>query len=64
MLSWRRIRRSTPQPPWPTRTAAASVESVAQHWIAAFSGQMGDVFGDHDDTLRYLDEERRGWEPA
>jgi bifunctional DNA-binding transcriptional regulator/antitoxin component of YhaV-PrlF toxin-antitoxin module len=31
-------------------------------WIAAFSGHMGDVFGDHDDTLRYLDEERRSWE--
>ncbi len=34
----------------------------AADWVAAFSGQMGDVFGDHEDTLRYLDEERRSWE--
>lgn len=33
-----------------------------EDWVAAFSGQMGDVFGDHDDTLRYLDDERRSWE--
>jgi len=31
-------------------------------WVKAFSGKMGDVFGDHEDTLRYLDEERRAWE--
>jgi hypothetical protein len=31
-------------------------------WVAAYSGQMGDVFGDHHDTLRYLDDERKGWE--
>jgi AbrB family looped-hinge helix DNA binding protein len=31
-------------------------------WVEAFSGKMGDVFGDHEDTLRYLDEERRTWE--
>ena len=31
-------------------------------WVEAFSGKMGDVFGDHEDTLRYLDEERRSWE--
>jgi AbrB family looped-hinge helix DNA binding protein len=30
-------------------------------WVADFSRQMGDVFGDHEDTLRYLDAERRGW---
>jgi bifunctional DNA-binding transcriptional regulator/antitoxin component of YhaV-PrlF toxin-antitoxin module len=33
-----------------------------QDWVAEFSGKMGDVFGDHEDTLRYLDEERRSWE--
>ena len=33
-----------------------------QDWAAAFSGQMGDVFGDHEETLRYLDDERRSWE--
>jgi bifunctional DNA-binding transcriptional regulator/antitoxin component of YhaV-PrlF toxin-antitoxin module len=33
-------------------------------WVAAFSGRMGDVFGDHEDTLRYLDEERQSWEKA
>jgi bifunctional DNA-binding transcriptional regulator/antitoxin component of YhaV-PrlF toxin-antitoxin module len=31
-------------------------------WPEAFSGKMGDVFGGHEDTLRYLDEERRSWE--
>jgi bifunctional DNA-binding transcriptional regulator/antitoxin component of YhaV-PrlF toxin-antitoxin module len=35
-----------------------------EDWVEAFSGQMGDVFGDHPDTLRYLDEERRAWEQA
>jgi hypothetical protein len=33
-----------------------------KNWVEAFSGKMGDVFGSHEDTLRYLDEERRGWE--
>lgn len=33
------------------------------NWAAAFSGKMGHVFGDHEDTLRFLDEERRSWEP-
>ena len=33
-----------------------------EDWAEAFSGRMGDVFGDHEDTLRYLDEERRSWE--
>lgn len=31
-------------------------------WAVYFSGKMGDVFGDHQDTLRYLAEERRSWE--
>ena len=31
-------------------------------WADAFSGRMGDVWGDHEDTLRYLDEERASWE--
>ena len=31
-------------------------------WVAAFSGKMGHVFGDHEDTLRFLDGERRSWE--
>ena len=35
-----------------------------QSWADRFSGQMGDVFGTHEDTLRYLDEERRSWERA
>ena len=33
-----------------------------ENWVAAFSGKMGDVFGDHEDTLRYLDAERASWE--
>lgn len=31
-------------------------------WTQAFSGRLGHVFGDHEDNLRYLDEERRSWE--
>jgi bifunctional DNA-binding transcriptional regulator/antitoxin component of YhaV-PrlF toxin-antitoxin module len=33
-----------------------------KNWADAFSGKLGHVFGDHEDTLRYLDEERRSWE--
>lgn len=33
-------------------------------WVEAYSGKMGDVFGDHQDTLQYLDEERRSWETS
>ena len=31
-------------------------------WADEFSGKMGDVFGDHEDTMRFLEEERQGWE--
>lgn len=34
---------------------------TAEEWVEMFSGKMGDVFGDHEDTLRYLDELREGW---
>jgi bifunctional DNA-binding transcriptional regulator/antitoxin component of YhaV-PrlF toxin-antitoxin module len=31
-------------------------------WRERFEGgQMGNVWGDHEDTLRYLDEERASW---
>ena len=30
-------------------------------WADYFSGQLGHVFGDHEEVLRYLDEERRSW---
>jgi AbrB family looped-hinge helix DNA binding protein len=30
-------------------------------WADRFSGKMGHVWGDHEDTLRYLDEERASW---
>lgn len=33
-------------------------ESYADHFL----GKMGDVFGDHEEVLRFLDEERRAWE--
>lgn len=33
-----------------------------ENWADAFSGKMGDVFGDHDDTVRSLAEERQSWE--
>ncbi len=32
------------------------------NWADAFSGKMGDVFGTHEDTLRFLEEERQSWE--
>jgi bifunctional DNA-binding transcriptional regulator/antitoxin component of YhaV-PrlF toxin-antitoxin module len=32
-----------------------------ENWTEAFSGKLGDVFGDHDDTLAYLDGERASW---
>lgn len=37
-----------------------------KEWVEMFAGKMGDVFGDHEDTLRFLDELRREWdrEPA
>lgn len=30
-------------------------------WADYFAGKMGDVFGDHDDTMRFLEEERQSW---
>jgi bifunctional DNA-binding transcriptional regulator/antitoxin component of YhaV-PrlF toxin-antitoxin module len=27
-------------------------------------GQMGDVWGDHEDNMRYLDEERASWDDS
>lgn len=35
----------------------------AKEWVEAFSGKLSDVFGDHEDNMRYLEEERRSWEP-
>lgn len=32
-------------------------------WAAHFAGKLGHVFGDHDEIMAYLDEERRSWEP-
>jgi bifunctional DNA-binding transcriptional regulator/antitoxin component of YhaV-PrlF toxin-antitoxin module len=31
-------------------------------WTDAFAGRLGHVFGTHEDTLRWLEEERRSWE--
>jgi bifunctional DNA-binding transcriptional regulator/antitoxin component of YhaV-PrlF toxin-antitoxin module len=28
------------------------------------AGQMGDVWGDHEDNMRYLDEERASWDES
>lgn len=30
-------------------------------WADFYSGKMGDVWGDHEDNMRYLDEERASW---
>jgi hypothetical protein len=27
------------------------------------AGKLGHVFGDHDEVMRYLEEERNSWEP-
>jgi hypothetical protein len=32
-------------------------------WAAHFAGKLGDVFGDHDEIMAFLEEERRSWEP-
>lgn len=32
------------------------------NWTEAFAGKMSDVFGDHEDTMRLIDEGRRDWE--
>jgi bifunctional DNA-binding transcriptional regulator/antitoxin component of YhaV-PrlF toxin-antitoxin module len=31
------------------------------NWVDAFAGRLGDLFGNHDDTIAYLEEERRSW---
>jgi AbrB family looped-hinge helix DNA binding protein len=31
---------------------------TAQEWVDMFAGKLGHVFGDHEDTLRFLDELR------
>jgi bifunctional DNA-binding transcriptional regulator/antitoxin component of YhaV-PrlF toxin-antitoxin module len=28
-----------------------------------FAGKLGHVFGDHEEVMRYLEEERNSWEP-
>lgn len=33
-----------------------------ESWADAYSGKMGDVFGDHEDTMRFLADERQKWE--
>ncbi len=36
---------------------------TAEEWVEMYSGKLGHVFGDHEDTLKFLDEMRRSWEP-
>lgn len=31
-------------------------------WTDAFAGRMGDVFGGHEETKEFLDDERQEWE--
>jgi AbrB family looped-hinge helix DNA binding protein len=33
-----------------------------ENWTDAYSGKMGHVFGTHEDTMRFLEEERRSWQ--
>ena len=32
------------------------------NWTETFAGRLGHVFGTHEQTLAWLEEERRGWE--
>jgi bifunctional DNA-binding transcriptional regulator/antitoxin component of YhaV-PrlF toxin-antitoxin module len=32
------------------------------NWAEAYAGKLGHVFGTHQDTLRFLEQERAGWE--
>ena len=32
-------------------------------WVEEYAGKLGHIFGDHEDVMRYLEEERRSWEP-
>lgn len=34
-----------------------------ENWTEAFAGRMGDIFGTHQETLRWIEEERATWEP-
>ena len=31
-------------------------------WTDAFAGRLTDVFGTHEETLRWLEDERRSWD--
>lgn len=31
-------------------------------WAGELAGRFSDIFGAHDENLRYLEEERRGWD--
>jgi AbrB family looped-hinge helix DNA binding protein len=33
-----------------------------REWAEMFAGKLGDVFGDHEETTRFLDELRREWD--
>lgn len=33
-----------------------------ENWTEHFAGRLGDVFGAHEETLRWLKDERRAWE--
>jgi len=33
-----------------------------ERWTETFAGRLTGVFGTHEETLRWLEEERNGWE--
>lgn len=35
-----------------------------ESWAEFYSGKLGHVFGDHEDNMAYLDEERASWNGA
>ena len=34
-----------------------------ENWTEAYAGRLSNVFGTHEETLRWLEEERKTWEP-
>jgi bifunctional DNA-binding transcriptional regulator/antitoxin component of YhaV-PrlF toxin-antitoxin module len=34
-----------------------------ENWTEAYAGRLSHVFGTHEETLRWLEEERQNWEP-
>ncbi|HEY3079551.1 MAG TPA: AbrB/MazE/SpoVT family DNA-binding domain-containing protein [Chloroflexota bacterium] len=60
MLGWKRGDRLTVRV-LDENTVVLTRWPKGQSAVEYFAGKLGHVFGDHDEVLRYLDEERRSW---